>query len=185
MTSTPIVENELAIGHYLTLRIPPDAAFEGLPTERAIDNYSELRFQNFWIGQNAVWVADEPGAPDRVHSFMPFGFSGITTSRQGDNGSSTLTFPNNEVSRSFLDTAVKQEWTAVLRVCLVENLTDPNQSPQQLYKYVGQVSGGSWTVTTLTVTLDSVLDAVTAQIPKRGLLQSHVGFVPISGTLRI
>ena len=143
MTNTPITETELAVGHYLTLRIPPSGSASDVNSVATSDGFSELRFQNFWIGQNAVYVADEPGAPDRVHSFLPFGFSGITTNRQGENSRSTLTFPNNEVSRSFLDSAVKQEWTAVLRVCLVQNLSDSSVSPQQLYRYVGQISGGS------------------------------------------
>ena len=128
--------NELAIGNYLTLRIPPGGSFEN--AAYASDGYGELRFQNFWIGQNAIWEGE--GSP-KSHAFLPFGFSGMTASRSGDNGDSVLVFPNTSISRAFADRAVREYWQAVVRVCLIDNLENASQSPQVLYKYTGQVGG--------------------------------------------
>lgn len=171
---------ELAIGNYLTLRIPPGGSFEN--AAYASDGYGELRFQNFWIGQNAIWEGE--GSP-KSHAFLPFGFSGMTASRSGDNGDSVLVFPNTSISRAFADRAVREYWQAVVRVCLIDNLENASQSPQVLYKYTGQVAGGTWITSELTLKLNSVLDAVSAQIPRRTLLQTHVGYLPFSGSLSL
>ena len=171
---------ELAIGNYLTFRIPWQYDFQG--DEEASDGLSELRFQNFWIGQNAIWQGD--GSP-KTHAFLPFGFSGLTANRSGDNGDSTLVFPNTSVSRAFADRAVREYWEAVVRVVWIQNLESPDQSPQLLYQYTGQIVGGTWITNELTLKLNSVLDAVTAQIPRRTLLQSHVGYLPFSGNLSL
>lgn len=179
---------ELAIGNYLTLRIPPPTTpippspyFEDSVVVGS-DGYAELRFQNFWIGQNAIWQGE--GTP-KSHTFAPFGFSGMTASRSGDNGDSTLIFPNTPTSRSFADRAVREKWQAVVRVCLIDNLENPEQSPQQLYQYTGQVVGGTWITEQLSLKLNSVLDAVSSQIPRRTLLQTHVGYLPFSGNLSL
>jgi len=188
MTSSfemPEKQDQLALGHYLTLRIPPEYTYTDNDPIVADDGFSELRFQNFWIGQNAIFQDVPAGGNPQVHSFLPFGFSGATANRNGDNSESALVFPNNSISRSFVDKAVQQQWTAVVRVCMMVSLVNPETPPTQLYRYVGQVSGGSWTVTEIGVTLSSVLDAVDAQIPRRSLLQSHVGFVPISGSINL
>jgi len=108
----------LPLGHYLTLRRP--------------DN-SELRFQNFHIGE-----------PSDGHLFLPFGFSGVTVARDGSNVESTLVFPNNEVARAFADEAVRNSWIAVVRVCIVTRIDDPTTTPTTLHRYVGQVSAGGW-----------------------------------------
>jgi len=171
---------ELAIGNYLTLRIPPEYAFSG--STYASDGWAELRFQNFWIGENAIWEGD--GTP-KTHTFLPFGFSGLTTSRSGDNGDSTLVFPNTSVSRAFADRAAREYWQAVVRVVWIQNLENADQSPQLLYQYTGQVVGGTWITNELTLKLNSVLDAVSAQIPRRTLLQSHVGYLPFTGGLSL
>ena len=146
------------------------------------DGYAELRFQNFWIGKNAIWQGE--GTP-KTHSFLPFGFSGMTASRSGDNGDTSLVLPNTSLTRAFVDRAVKENWQAVVRVCLIDNLEDPDQSPQQLYQYTGQVVGGTWLVAQISLKFNSVLDAVTAQVPRRTLLQSHVGYLPFSGALSL
>ena len=170
----------LAVGNYLTLRIPPGGSFDGAST--GSDGYGELRFQNFWIGQNAIWQ-DEGSA--KSHAFLPFGFSGMTANRSGDNGDSSLVFPNTSVSRAFADRAVREYWQAVVRVVLIDNIEDASQSPQLLYEYTGQVVGGTWITTELTLKLNSVLDAVSAQVPRRTLLQTHVGYLPFTGSLSL
>ena len=174
---------ELALGNYLTLRVPPGNSVNGPGYRQASDQWLELRFQNFWISQNAIWQA--PGYPPRVHSFLPFGFSGAVISRQGDNIDASLVFPNTSVSRSFMDQAVRERWIAVIRVVKIENLEDPEQVPSLLYIYRGAIGGGGWTPTELSLTLNSVLDGVDTQLPVRSLNKFTVGNVPSSGSIAL
>ena len=149
----------LPLGHYLTLRRP--------------DN-SELRFQNFHIGE-----------PSDGHLFLPFGFSGVTVARDGSNVESTLVFPNNEVARAFADEAVRNSWIAVVRVCIVTRIEDPTTSPTTLHRYVGQVSAGGWNETAVTLQLSTVLDAVGSDVPQRTIHQRLVGNLPVTGAIAL
>ena len=175
-------DREIALGQYLTMRRPPRFGPAEGNFVLARGGYSELRFQNFWIGQNAVLIDI---AEPQTHSFLPFGFSGITVDRAGGNVDANLVLPNNALSRTFVDQAVREQWTAVVRVCLIDNLEDPNQTPQTLYRYVGQVSAGAWSDTELQLVLNSVLDAVKTNIPARTLQPRLVGNLPVSGTISL
>ena len=177
---------ELALGNFLTLRVPPASSINGPGYIQAPDGWSELRFQNFWIGQNALWKdVDFPGAIEQTHAFLPFGFSGAVVSRQGDNIEASLIFPNSEISRSFLDQAVRDRWAAVVRVVEVTNLEDADTYPTQLYRYKGIVSAGGWGETTLQLSLSSVLDAVGLNLPARSIHQRLVGNVPFTSNIAL
>jgi len=179
-------ESTLALGHYLTLRRKPQyqSDVDNLSFITSSDGFSEIRFQNFWISQNAIWQDPELQVR-QVHAFSPFGFSGISVNRSGDNVDARLVFPNNEVTRSFSDAAIREQWTAVVRVCWVQNLEDPEDSPTLLHRYEGQVSSAVWEDTTVTLVLNSILDAVQAQVPARSLQQLLVGNVPFTGQLSL
>lgn len=173
----------LALGNYLTFRIPPGTTVSGGDYVTAPDNWLEMRFQNFWIGRNAQF--SEPGYPTKTHSFLPFGFSGAVISRQGDNIDASLVLPNSPISRAFLDQAVRERWLAVVRVVQIDNLEDPDDVPTMLYKYFGFVSSGGWTPTELSLSLNSILDAASSDIPVRSLHQNTVGDVPASASIAL
>ena len=105
---------ELAIGNLLDL---------------TAKNGTTYRWQNFWIKEDV-------GA----YSFIPYGFSGLTTNRQGDNIDATLVFPNNELSRQWAVSASKEKWLAEVKVLLF-NPTDKTDQTV-LHTYIGQVLGG-------------------------------------------
>ena len=177
---------ELALGNFLTLRVPPGNSISGPGYIQAPDGWTELRFQNFWIGQNALWK--DTGFDDSIeqsHAFLPFGFSGAVINRQGDNIEASLVFPNSDISRNFLDQAVRERWTAVVRVVEVENLEDANAYPSMLYRYKGIVTSGGWRDSTLELALSSVLDAVGLDLPARSIHQRLVGNVPFSSNISL
>ena len=149
----------LPLGHYLTLTRPDG---------------SELRFQNFHIGQSS-----------QGYLFLPFGFSGMTVARDGGNVDATLGFPNNEVARSWADDAIRGDWIAAVQVCIVNRIDDANAPPTQLYRYVGQVASGGWNDTIVTLKLNTVLDAVGSDIPKRTLYQALVGHLPVTSNIAL
>lgn len=176
---------QIALGHYLTFRVPSDAEVDpgGTGAINYPDGGQELKFQNFWIGRNALF--SEPSYPPKPYAFLPFNFSGAVINKQGDNIEASLVFPNSDVSRGFMDQAVRERWLAVVRVVLVDNLEDPEQVPSMLYKYKGFVSGGGWTPSELSMSLSSVMDAAKANIPARTLNQRSVGDVPSSGNVSL
>lgn len=132
-----------------------------------------LRFQNFFIGQTVDGRA-----------FLPFGFSGTTTNRQGDNLDATLTFPNNEISRSWAIEAVEDSWTAIVDVFMMLDPDDPGRR-NRLYQYFGQVTSGGWDETVLNLRLNTVLDAVQGNVPNRVLHRKLVGKLPTSSAAGI
>jgi hypothetical protein len=145
---------ELSYGHRLTFRLPDG---------------SRRHFQNFWIGETVTIDTQEC-------SFLPFGFSGVSVSRQGDNIEASLLFPNNDLSRPWITEAVDNHWIAVVRVLI---LNPTNRADYTiLHRYLGQVAGGGWDDTAVTLRLNTVLDAVGGEIPARTIHQKLVGALP-------
>lgn len=158
------MSKELAIGHYLIL----------YPKARSSGSYF---FQNFFINETTQHDGNS-------YNFLPFGFSGISINRAGDNVDASLVFPNNELSRPWGVTATREEWVARVQTMQL-NPDDKDATPSLLYDYTGQISEGGWDNTTLTLTLNSILDAVASNIPHRVLEQSTVGFIPTTTRIRV
>jgi phage-related protein len=153
--------------------------------ELALGNYLDLstqsggrvyRFQNFYINKTAAYQGGE-------YSFLPFGFSGVTVNRTGDNIEASLVFPNNEISRAWVVNAVTDFWIATVFVVVLD--PDGVAAPDLLHRYVGQVATGAWDETAVTLRLNTVIDAVGAEVPMRRLTQSLVGAIPTSNNVRL
>jgi phage-related protein len=153
--------------------------------ELALGNYLDLstqsggrvyRFQNFYINKTATYQGGE-------YSFLPFGFSGVTVNRTGDNIEASLVFPNNEISRAWVVNAVTDFWIATVFVVVLD--PDGVAAPDLLHRYVGQVATGAWDETAVTLRLNTVIDAVGAEVPMRRLTQALVGAIPTSNNVRL
>ena len=166
-----------ALGHYFRLLRDDDTV--------------AIALQNFFIGSEVSYEGN-------VYSFAPFGFSGVSTSRQGDLDPISVVFPNNPLARGYLSDALrgmtydgvsidnrpwKRPYVGEVDVCLVD--PEARTVTNQLFKYTGQCTAGGWDDTTLTLELSSILDAVTADVPTRTLIQRQVGSLPISSNIRI
>jgi hypothetical protein len=151
---------QYALGHYLRLKQ---------------DNGNVRAYQNFFV-QSQI---DYQGY---AHGFLPFGFSGISVNRQGDNVDAALTFPNNDLSRSWASQAALENWLAFVEVVLI-NPDNPNAS-NILHAYAGAVNSGAWDDSAVNLTLNSVLDAVNGNVPNRTLHQGIVGRLPASSYVR-
>jgi hypothetical protein len=162
------MEDTYAIAHYLTFTIPDIAV--------------QYRFQNFYIGENVEWV-------NGIHTFLPFGFSGITVDRNGGNIESNLVFPNSDISRDWASQAIEQFWLARIRVVRVDPTdskvaaNDPDK--HRLYNYTGQVSAGRWDETRVVLSLTSVLDAVRGNVPNRRLNRLLCGHLPTTNRISV
>lgn len=152
----------LALGNYLKL------------TPKTSNPYY---FQNFHINETAQYA----GAG---WDFVPFGFSGVSINRTGDNTAASLVFPNNQLTRGWAVDAVSQRWTAHVQVVNLdpENLEDEGTL---MHQYFGQVASGNWDETSLQLDLNTILDAVGADVPTRRLTQSLIGNIPVSSNVRL
>ena len=151
---------EFALANYMVLRLPSGAAY---------------RFQNFSIDEVKTYR-------EQTYSFLPFGFSGVTVNRQGDNVDADILLPNNELSRPWGVEAIKDRW--VVRIDTVKVNTEGGD-PEKLFHYVGQVNAGDWNTTAMTLRLNTVLDAVGAEFPHRTINEQLCGALPTTSNVRV
>lgn len=152
---------ELAIGNFVTF------------TDNGV---VRQRFQNFFISETITYSGNQFG-------FLPFGFSGVTINRTGDNTDASLVLPNNALSRNWAVEALNSRWLAHVRVMLLD--PDDRTSFTQMHQYYGLVASGSWKEAELNLTLNTVLDAVGADVPQRRLTQKLIGAIPSTSGIRL
>lgn len=152
---------ELAIGNFVTF------------TDNGV---VRQRFQNFFISETITYSGNQFG-------FLPFGFSGVTINRTGDNTDASLVLPNNALSRNWAVEALNSRWLAHVRVMLLD--PDDRTSFTLLHQYYGLVASGSWKEAELNLTLNTVLDAVGADVPQRRLTQKLIGAIPSTSGIRL
>lgn len=152
---------ELAIGNFVTF------------TDNGV---VRQRFQNFFISETITYASNQYG-------FLPFGFSGVTINKTGDNTDASLILPNNTLSRNWAVEALDKRWLAHVLVMLMD--PDDRTSFTQLHQYYGMVSNGSWKEAELSLTLNTVLDAVGAEVPQRRLTQKLIGSIPTTSGVRL
>lgn len=162
------MESNYAIANYLTFTVP--------------DVQVQYRFQNFYLNEAVPWVNGD-------HQFLPFGFSGISIDRNGANVTSSLVFPNTELTRVWAVKAIEEFWLARIRVVRVDpedsSVAANDPDTYRLYNYVGQVTAGTWDDTKASLTLSSVLDAVGGNVPNRSLNRNLCGHLPSTNRLSI
>jgi hypothetical protein len=152
---------EIAIGHFLKL---------------SLNNITYYKFQNFFIQEQISYNND-------VYTFTPFGFSGVTVNRTGDNTEASLLFPNSEISRAWATEALQNQWLAHVQVLIVDPASHLPIS--LLHQYYGKTVSGTWDEVNLTVYLSTVLDAVGTDIPTRYLTQSLIGKIPVTSNVQL
>jgi hypothetical protein len=153
----------IAVGHALTLKPRTAGA-------------APLYFQNFWINENVDYNGN-------THGFLPFGFSGVTVNRSGDNQSTQIGLPNNALSRSWASTIVEGAWVVLIDMLILnpEDKTDY----RLLSSYAGQVSGAVWSESDLRLEVSSVLDAVGGDVPRRRITEDIFGPLPTTAQVRL
>jgi hypothetical protein len=94
-----------------------------------------------------------------------------------------LQFANNEMVRAWVTEALENLWVAKVTTLLWEPATGAVQ--RTLYQYWGSCASGGWDETTLQISLNSVLDAVQANIPGRRLHRWQVGNIPFTAQVSV
>lgn len=156
-------KTEIALGHMLTAK--PRTA-----------NAAPLYFQNFWINENVAYNGN-------THGFLPFGFSGVTVNRSGDNQSTQLALPNNSLSRSWASTLVDGSWVVLVDMLMLN--PDNKADYRVLSSYAGQVAGAIWSDAELRLEISSVIDAVGGDVPRRRITEDVFGPLPTTAQVRL
>ena len=133
---------------------------------------NQYKFQNYAVGQNVGQF-----------SFVPFGFGGAMATLQGDNLDATLQFANTQITRNFVVEALDNTYVAKVTTVLWNSSTYAVE--RTLYEYFGACSAGGWNETTIQIKLNSVLDAVQANVPGRRLAKRQVGNIPFTAQVRV
>jgi len=133
--------------------------------------------QNFFSTDNI----DHNGG---VYGFAPFGWSGVTVNRNGDNQTTNLIFPNNGLTQTIAAKILNQ---AGWRVEVETMLFDPDDRTKfrSLSSYTGMVVGGIFSGPTIELELGNILDAVGADVPRRRLTEDLFGPLPTTANVRL
>jgi hypothetical protein len=114
---------------------------------------------------------------------LPFAFSGVTVTRSGDNQPAALVFPNNQLSRDWIETAVTQQWIATCQTLLLDPYD--NTGGRLLSSYTAQIVSGGWSETSVELRMASVLDAVGADLPRKRFTKQLVGKLPLTARVSL
>jgi len=161
------MDTTYSLAHYLNIRSP--------------DSGIIYRFQNFYIGEDAYFTNITTGEVN-TFGFLPFGFSGVTVTKAADNEPATLLFPNNSLTRGWIETAVRDYWVCNVRTVLVN--PDDKTDYRLLSRYFSQIVAASWDSSAVKLELASVLDAVGVDLPRKRLTQQLVGSLPVTSSVR-
>lgn len=136
------------------------------------------QFQNFFYKEDMKYNKE-------IYKYLPFTFSGITINRAGDNVDATLAFANNNLARSWALKAIEEGWGCEVRVAVTGDPEISQEGFTTLYKYFGLCAAGGWDEKIVTVKLNSVLDAVGAEIPTISIDNHRVGPLPTTTNVRL
>jgi hypothetical protein len=169
----PFFSDRLALAQYVTFyEVAKNGSLNGV-----------YRGQNFFINEQVDY--DNGNGGQAKYSFVPFAFTGVTVSRNGDNESTSLIFPNNAVVRVWTTAllGVGRRWVAQVDTLIV----DPDNSAKnnRLSSYTGQVISAGWAGPRLEIQLGSVLDAVGADVPRRRITEGAFGPLPTTASIRM
>jgi len=133
---------------------------------------NQFEYQNYALGEN---VGD--------YKFVPFSFGGAIATLQGDNLDATLQFANTKITRNFALEALNNNYVAKVSTVL----WNPSSFAVErtLYEYFGVCAAGGWNETTIQIKLNSVLDAVQANVPGRRLSRDQVGNIPFTAQVNV
>ena len=140
---------------------------------RFIDNTNTtvLWWQSYYAGATVSWQSAS-------WQFIPFEASGMTAGISGAEASVTVVAPATPPVVSAFNDAIARGLLAELSIYQFDPTIDnsaPQSSQTQAALYVGQVVGGSASLTTMTLQLGSALSPVGVQIPPLKLTTQLMG----------
>jgi L-aminopeptidase/D-esterase-like protein len=111
-------------------------------------------------------------------AYVPFVAEGFTEGISGDESNITISAPATPIVVEAFETAIKRGHLVEIKTYQFDALLGndaPQAAQQQIAVFVGQVTGGAGSLTTLTVQLGSAISPVGAQIPPRTFTTAMIG----------
>lgn len=132
-------------------------------------------WQNLFVGLTRTYDS-------RPHVFQSFRISDSAGARGGDRSQGQLTLNRNQLALNILSEARANQWKlrADVVLCDVTNSNDVRLLSRHLWR-LGPIERRS----TITVTLNSPLDAIRGDAPRRRITTDLVGQVPDTGQIFI
>jgi hypothetical protein len=142
---------------------------------------NRFRYQNFSLpGTRSSQSLDYNS---NAYNYLPFGFGGAMATLTGDKLDATLQFANTRIARNFVVEALENTYVCKVTTVLWNASTYSVES--SLYEYFGSASSGGWNETTIQIKLNSIIDAVEANVPGRRLRRQQVGNLPFTANVSV
>lgn len=134
-------------------------------------------YQNFFVAEQRTFASVG-------YVFAPFGLTGMTSTRGGDNPSSNMVSIPNELTVSLVAEAVISSWLVQVQTVNI-TVTEGGSMTEGavLMSDIWACSGSNQDHEKIVLILSSPLDATQAQIPRRVLSSYIVGSVPPTGAI--
>lgn len=121
------------------------------------------RWQSYYINAAVIWES----VP---WIYVPFIADGFTVGISGDDANVSIKVPANKLISSTFEDALWNGRLAEIKIYTFDPTIDNNQpqnSQELVGSYVGQIIGGTGTLTSITIQLGSALSPVGSQMPPR------------------
>jgi hypothetical protein len=115
-------------------------------------------------------------------NLLPFVYQGATKTKNGDNISSQLTLPTNQLTLAWTRDAVNNSWVAEVRTYQLTDTYAPITPPRG--QEIWLCTGMSYNTQGTQLELSSPLDAIESRVPNLRFTAKQVGALPSTGAIR-
>ena len=133
------------------------------------------RYQNFFSQGEATLEGEK-------YQLLPFLYQGATKTKNGDNISSQLILPTNQLTLAWTRDAVNNNWVVEVRTYQLTDSYTPITPP--LGQEIWLCTGMSYSTQSTQLELSSPLDAIQATVPNLRFTAKQVGALPTTGAIR-
>ena len=132
-------------------------------------------WQNFFNDDNVTF--------DNIKwNLLPFIYQGATKTKNGDNISSQLILPTNQLTLAWTRDAVSNNWVVEVRTYQLTDSYTPITPPRG--QEIWLCTGMSYSTQSTQLELSSPLDAIQATVPNLRFTAKQVGALPSTGAIR-
>ena len=115
-------------------------------------------------------------------NLLPFIYQGAQRTRNGDNISSQLTLPTNQLTLAWARDAVNNSWVAEVRTYQLTDTYQPILPPRGQESWL--CTGLNYNTQQTQIELSSPLDAIESRVPNLRFTAKQVGALPSTGNIR-
>jgi hypothetical protein len=115
-------------------------------------------------------------------NLLPFIYQGATKTKNGDNISSQITLPTNQLTLAWSRDAVNNNWVAEVRTYQLTDTYAPITPPRG--QEIWLCTGLNYNTQSTHIELSSPLDAIESRVPNLRFTARQVGALPSTGAIR-